>query len=90
MAIAKSGDQPEPDTYVRFTGMKTAGEFPALPKLGDRQRFAVIAECVKEPHRELMADGRHRPVIGMKVIEVEPGEITPAPDDPQLALDEED
>ncbi|MBN9108600.1 MAG: hypothetical protein J0I34_07435 [Pseudonocardia sp.] len=82
-------DKPDPDeTFVRFTGMKAAAIVEELPTLGGRMRFSGIAECVKEPHHELMADGHHRPVVGMKVIEVELGEVTPAPEgDPQLPYD---
>ncbi|GJF06565.1 hypothetical protein [Pseudonocardia sp. D17] len=79
-----------PETFVRFTGMKAAGDFDTLPALGDRQSFTVLAECVKEPHHELMADGHRRPVIGMRVLEVEPGDVIPRPEgDPALPFDED-
>lgn len=83
--------QDTPETFVRFTGMKAAGIVNELPALGGRMKFSGIAECVKEPHHELMADGHHRPVVGMKVIEVELGEVTPAPEgDPKLPFNEGD
>lgn len=74
------------DTFVRFTGMKAAGDFEKLPQLGDRWTFEVVAECNKEPHEELMADGHTRTVVGMKILDVSPGQIEPAPEDPQLEL----
>jgi hypothetical protein len=74
------------DTFVRFTGMKAAGEFDELPTLGDRWTFTVTAQCNKAAHEELMTDGHHRTVVGMKILDVAPGNIEPAPEDPQLDL----
>lgn len=80
-------DQP---TYVSFTGMKTAAEFAEFPKMGDRQTFIVIAECRKPRHFQLMEDGQVRPLMTMKVVDIQAGEITKAPADPQLQLVEDE
>jgi hypothetical protein len=78
-----------PDTYIKFRGMKAAtNEIPEV-SLGDMQTFTVTAECV-QTGTEKRADGEERPVIGMKVMEVELGEITPAPKDDQLPFNEDD
>lgn len=80
------GDKPA--MHVKFNGMQTAGDFDELPEIGGTQRFEVLARCVSEPHRKLMADGHHRTEIGMQVLEVKPGRIEPAPEgDPMLPLD---
>lgn len=83
----KAPDDEPKKSYVRFTGMKTSGEFAKLPQIGERWRFEVLAECVKEPHNERMADGHLRPVVGMQVLEVTPGDIEEAPEDPQRTFD---
>jgi hypothetical protein len=84
--MAKNDDKP--DVYVNFTGMKTAGDFDVIPDIGEVQTFTVKARCVSEPHKKLMADGHKRTVLGMAVLEVEPGTIEPAPEgDPMLPLD---
>lgn len=79
-------DEGPPEAYFNFKGMKASGEFDELPRLGDRMRFELVAECVDEPHLILMADGHRRRLIGMRVLSVEPGEITEAPADPQLSM----
>lgn len=80
----------DPDeVFVKFTGMKAAGILSQLPALGGRIAFSGIGEFKTELHHELMADGHHRPVVGVKVIEVELGEVSPAPEgDPALPFDE--
>lgn len=77
------------ETYVKFRGMKAAAEGLPVPGLGDIQTFNVTAECVSVG-TEKRADGEQRPVIGMRVVEVEPGEITEAPKDEQLPFTEDD
>lgn len=77
-----------PETYIKFRGMKAAAEGIPTPDLGDIQTYTVTAECV-QVGTEKRADGEKRPVIGMRVVEVEPGEITPAPKDEQLPFNEE-
>lgn len=67
-----------PKIYIKFRGMNAAGEDLPTPQLGDIMDVSVKAECVSVA-TEKRADGERRPVIGMKVIEVEPGEITKAP-----------
>lgn len=76
-------------TFMKFRGMNAIGEDLTIPALGDIQTFTVTAECVSTG-TEKRADGEKRPVIGMRVIEVEPGAITPAPKDEQLPFDEDD
>jgi hypothetical protein len=73
------------ETYIKFRGMKAAAEDMPVPGLGDVQAFTVTAECVSVG-TEKRADGEQRPVIGMRVMEVDPGEITKAPTDTQLKL----
>lgn len=80
----------QPETYFNFTGMKASGNFKQLPALGDRMEFRIVAECNVEPHLKLMKDGHRRPLVGMNVMEIEPGEITRSPKDDQLPFDEAD
>lgn len=77
-----------PAAHVKFTGMSgSALSDPA--QLGDHQTFVVTAVCVGSG-KELRKDGEVREVRKMEVVDVEFGEITPAPRDGQLALDEDD
>lgn len=78
-----------PETYIKFRGMKAAADGLPVPDLGDVQTFSVTAECVSVG-TEKRADGEKRPVIGMRVMEVEPGEITKAPTDNQLPFEDDD
>lgn len=82
-------DTPKPQPYVKFRGMKAADGVPDDIALGDVQEFTGRAECV-HIGTEKRADGEQRPVIGMRVLDVELGDVTPAPRDGQLALDEDD
>lgn len=77
-----------PEAYVRFRGMKAAEEMPEIA-LGDVMKFSGIAECV-QLGTEKRADGEQRPVVGMRVVEVELGEITAAPKDEQLPFEDDD
>lgn len=80
----------QPETYLKFRGMKASGNLPTIPELGDVQTYTVTAECVAVG-TEKRADGERRPVIGMKVLEVEPGDIEKAPEgDPQLPLGDDE
>jgi hypothetical protein len=88
--MAKQDDKPEkkPAVHVKFVGMQTSGEFDQLPEIGGTQEFRILARCVSAPHGKLMADGHVRTEVGMKVLEVDPGVIEPAPEgDPMLPLD---
>ena len=77
------------ETFVRFRGMKSAGEDVPTLALGDVLDFTGRAECVSIG-TEKRADGEQRPVIGMRVMEVDLGDVTPAPKDEQLAFNEDD
>lgn len=77
-----------PETFIKFRGMKAAGETPDIA-LGDVMAFSGVAECV-QVGTEKRADGERRPVIGMRVMEVDLGEVTPAPKDEQLPFNEDD
>jgi hypothetical protein len=74
------------ETFYRFRGASTATEDDAAVDLGDRRTITLQAECVAVG-TEMRADGERRPVISMRVLEVEFGDVTPAPVDDQLPLD---
>jgi hypothetical protein len=78
----------KPEAYIKFRGMRAASG-DVRPGLGDVVAFTGTAECV-QVGEEKRADGEQRPVIGMRVLDVELGDVTPAPRDGQLALDEDD
>ncbi|TAK32293.1 MAG: hypothetical protein EPO40_02920 [Myxococcaceae bacterium] len=86
------GTTPTPDStpegYVKFRGMQAAAMTPDIA-LGDLMRFSGLAECV-QLGTEKRADGEQRPVVGMRVVEVELGEITAAPKDEQLPFEDDD
>lgn len=74
--------------HIKFTGMSlNALDSGDLVNLGDRQTFTVIAECIGDG-REKRKDGEVRIVRRMEVLDVTPGEITAAEEDPQLTLDD--
>lgn len=77
-----------PETYVKFRGANASAENPGIG-LGDLVAFSGTAECV-QIGTEKRADGEQRPVVAVKVIEVDLGEITKAPDDEQLPFAEDD
>lgn len=81
---------PETGTYYSFRGMKAADESGTVdpPELGDIQEFVVTAECVGEGI-ELRADGERRPVLKMKVTDVQLGKVSPAPKTDQLPFEDE-
>lgn len=84
--MAKNDEKP--NIHVKFNGMQTAGDFDELPETGGMQTFTIKARCVVPPHPRLMEDGHVRTELTMKVLEVEPGKIEPAPEgDPMLPLD---
>jgi hypothetical protein len=76
------------EVYIKFRGMKAGADDIAVPELGDIMEFAVTAECVSVG-TEKRADGERRTVIGMRVMEVEPGEISKAPTDDQLPFNDD-
>ena len=82
----KKSEQTEaiPTAHVKFTGMSgSALDEPA--ELGDTQTFTVTAKCVGTGS-EMRKDGQTRQIRRMEVIEVQFGETTKAPADPQLSL----
>lgn len=74
------------DTYVTFNGA-TASVDDLKIDLGDRVKFSGYGECVKVG-TEKRADGEQRPVVTIKVEDVEVGDIDPAPIEDQLPFDE--
>lgn len=88
IATAKSDAAADPEKLaIKFLGMSAAIEDP--PEVGDTQTFTVTARCVGYGADERQSGG----LVGyrkMRVLEVEPGEIVKAPDDPQLSLVEDD
>jgi hypothetical protein len=77
-----------PETYIKFRGANASAENPGI-QLGDRVEFTGIGECVSVA-TEKRGDGEQRPVIAVKVLEVDLGEITKAPTDEQLPFSEDD
>lgn len=77
----------EESTAIKFLGISAAVENP--PAVGDTQTFTVTARCTGYGADERSSGGlvAYRK---MRVLDVEPGEITKAPDDPQLSLVEDD
>lgn len=90
MAVLKSAEQTEltPAAHVKFTGM-SASALDAPAELGDTQTFTVTAVCVGTG-TQLRKDGERRGLRTMEVLEVQFGEITKAPADPQLSLVDDD
>lgn len=85
MAIGTAPDSKpdkQPDAYVKFRGMQAAEQSIDVA-LGDHVQFSGTAECV-QIGQEKRADGEQRPVIGMRVMEVELGPVSKAPVDEQL------
>ncbi|OJY47630.1 hypothetical protein [Pseudonocardia sp. 73-21] len=77
------------ETFVKFRGMKSTGENVPEIALGDIMTFSGSAECVQIA-TEKRADGEERPVIGMRVMEVDLGSVSPAPKDEQLPFEDDD
>lgn len=81
---------------LKFLGMSAAVDNP--PAVGDTQTYVVVARCVGYGADERQSGG----LVGyrkMRVLSVDPGEITPAPpqaeqlalgDPPPLGQDDED
>lgn len=75
-------------THVKFTGMSLNALDMAVD-IGDEMDLKVRARC-SASGREARKDGEIRDVARMEVLEIEPGEITPAPEgDPTLPYDED-
>lgn len=76
------------ETYVKFRGTNASVEDPEIG-LGDRVTFTGLGRCVGTGTEE-RADGEQRPVVTVKVEEVELGDVTKAPKGDQLPFDEDD
>lgn len=70
------------ETYVRFRGTNASVEKLEIG-LGDRVEFTASGECVAIG-TEKRADGEERPVVTVKVDEVDLGDVTERPVDDQL------
>jgi hypothetical protein len=72
--------QPEetPAVPVKFLGMSSAVENP--PKLGETQEFLVTARCIGDGRDERQSGGIVE-FRKMRVLDVKPGKITPAPEE---------
>lgn len=75
------------ETFVKFNGASASVEKPDI-QLGDIVEFTGMGECVRVA-TEKRSDGERRPVITVKVGEVELGEVVKAPKDEQLPFDED-
>lgn len=73
------------EKFVKFNGTNASVEAPEVVKLGDRIEFSG-AGVVSFIGDELRGDGEERPVLTLKVQEVELGDVSPAPEDPQLDM----
>lgn len=73
-----------PTAHVKFTNT-AASALDTPAELGDVQMFTVVAKCTGEG-TELRKDGEIRTYRKMEVLDVEFGQITKSPADPQLAL----
>lgn len=74
-----------PAVPVKFLGMSSAVENP--PKLGETQEFVVTARCIGDGRDERQSGGIVE-FRKMRVLDVKPGKITPAPkEDPSLDLE---
>jgi hypothetical protein len=80
-------DETGTETYVKFNGANAATENPGI-ELGDRVAFSGVGECVSVGI-EKRGDGERRPVVKVKVLDVELEEITKPPRDEQLPFDED-
>lgn len=63
---------------VKFLGMSGAVENP--PKIGDTQQFIVTARCIGDGRDERQSGGIVE-FRKMRILDVQPGEITPAPEE---------
>lgn len=77
-----------PATYVKFNGANASVDDDPEIELGDVVRFSGMGECIKVS-REIRGDGERRPVITVKVGDIELGEVIPAPKEDQLPFDED-
>lgn len=77
-----------PATYVKFNGANASLDDDPEIDLGDVVRFTGIGECVKVG-REKRGDGERRPVITVKVGDVELSEVMKAPKEDQLPFAED-
>lgn len=76
------------ETYVRFRGTNASVDTLDIA-LGDRVQFTASGECV-HIGTEKRADGEQRPVVTVKVDEVELGDVTEAEKVDQLPFDASD
>ncbi|QJY46682.1 hypothetical protein [Pseudonocardia broussonetiae] len=74
------------ETYVRFRGTNASVDKLDIG-LGDRVEFTASGECVAIG-TEKRADGEERPVVTVKVDEVELGDVTEGSRDEQLPFDD--
>lgn len=72
------------ETYIRFRGANASVENPEVG-LGDRVEFSGYGRCVFDGTEE-RGDGEKRPVLAIKVEEVEIGDVSKEPKDGQLSL----
>jgi hypothetical protein len=86
--MTATADTDAPDTYVKFRGANASTENPGI-ELGDRVEAIVIGECVAVG-TEKRGDGERRPVVSVKVVDVELGAVTKPPKEDQLPFDEDD
>lgn len=87
MAIGTPDVPDTVDAYVKFRGMQSTEGSPEV-SLGDLMKFSGVAECVAIG-TEKRADGEQRPVIGMRVMEVDLGPVTKASVDEQLPFNDD-
>jgi hypothetical protein len=85
--VTTTADDTGTETYVKFNGANAAADNPGI-ELGDRVVFSGVGECVGVGI-EKRGDGERRPVVKVKVLDVELGEITKPPRDEQLPFDED-
>lgn len=75
------------ETYVRFRGTNASVEKLEIG-LGDRVEFTASGECVAIG-TEKRADGEERPVVTVKVDEVDLGDVTERAVDDQLPFNDD-
>jgi hypothetical protein len=82
---APASADPGQPAKLRFFGMSTELDNP--PKVGDVQTFTVTARCTGYAGEE--QDSGWVLWRKMRVLDVQPGKIVPAPVDPQLKMDDD-
>jgi hypothetical protein len=76
------------ETYVKMRGANASVNDPQIT-LGDRVEFSGMGECVAVG-TEKRADGEERPVVTIKVEEVDLGDVTKPPKDDQLPFEDDE